>query len=382
MLHSRRRTLRRRILAGTVVLVLVAAAGGSWLYVRGWPATGLTPANAKASGGSAAVDAAKVSDPPLIVTGADDASAWAARPKPAAAEPLPSRVADEVLKPTGPLGLISNTPDGQGKKEPAPPTTAPAAAEAQRSDNPAIEAARRKYSDGKLVDARHDLNALLQQSLTGADQAEVRRLLTTLADETIFSRRRLADDPLVDQYTVQGGDVLVRIGQEYKVPSDILMRINGIKDERLLRADQKIKVLRGPFHARIQRSDFRLDVYLQDLYVKSFRVALGADQGTPLGVWRVKERLSNPTYYPPASSDKKRIIPPSDPENPLGGYWIALEGVDGEAVGHTGYGIHGTNDPDSIGKAVSLGCVRLHNEDVAILYSLLLPNQSTVTILP
>ena len=76
------------------------------------------------------------------------------------------------------------------------------------------------------------------------------------------------------------------------------MRINGIRDARNLRADQTIKVLKGPFNVRIYSSEFRLDVYLQDLYLRSYRVALGADQGTPMGVWRVKERLDNPHVLP------------------------------------------------------------------------------------
>ena len=46
------------------------------------------------------------------------------------------------------------------------------------------------------------------------------------------------------------------------------------------------------------------------------------------------------------------------------------------------YGIHGTIEPESIGKAVSLGCIRMHNDDVAALFRLMLPGRSTVTILP
>jgi lipoprotein-anchoring transpeptidase ErfK/SrfK len=125
-----------------------------------------------------------------------------------------------------------------------------------------------------------------------------------------------------------------------------------------------------------------MDVYLGELYVRSYRVGLGTENGTPEGVWKVKDRLENPTYYPPASATDKRIIAPDDPNNPLGKRWIGLVGMEGDAVGHDGYGIHGTIDPDSIGKAVSLGCIRMHNEDVAFLYKLMTPGRSTVTILP
>ena len=255
-------------------------------------------------------------------------------------------------------------------------------ADTRASDNPTIEAARRQYAAGKLIEARHALNALLSRNLSRTEQAEVRELLGKIADETIFSKRRLPDDPLVSAYTVQSGDVLVRIGNHHDVPAEALMRINGIRDARNLRADQTIKVVKGPFNVRIYSSEFRLDVYLQDLYLRSYRVALGADQGTPTGVWRVKERLDNPRITPHrrprTNASSPPTIRPTRSAN-AGSGWRASEG---DAKGRFGYGIHGTIEPESIGKAVSLGCVRMHNEDVAFLYDLMQPGKSTVTILP
>ncbi len=249
-----------------------------------------------------------------------------------------------------------------------------------------IAAAIAKLESGKTIEARHELNALLsagsQGKLSAADAAEVRARLSKLANDTIFSRRIVSGDPLVETYTVQPGDRLIHIARKYEVPHEILMEINGIRDATTIRAGQKLKVVRGPFHARIHKSEFRLDVYVGELYVRSYPVGLGMDDGTPEGVWRVRDRLENPTYYPSASAVDKRIIPPDDPTNPLGEYWIGLEGIAGAAVGHEGYGIHGTIEPDSIGKAVSLGCVRMHNEDVALLFKMLLPGKSTVTVGP
>lgn len=51
-----------------------------------------------------------------------------------------------------------------------------------------------------------------------------------------------------------------------------------------------------------------------------------------------------------------------NPGGPFGVRWLGLS--------ISGYGIHGTNDPSSIGKAVSHGCVRLHNANVIELYNL------------
>jgi lipoprotein-anchoring transpeptidase ErfK/SrfK len=46
------------------------------------------------------------------------------------------------------------------------------------------------------------------------------------------------------------------------------------------------------------------------------------------------------------------------------------------------YGIHGTNDENSIGKSESLGCIRMHNADIALIFDLLVDGKSTVVIKP
>ena len=68
---------------------------------------------------------------------------------------------------------------------------------------------------------------------------------------------------------------------------------------------------------------------------------------------------------------------PGGPENPLGAraMYLYANGVD------TLYRIHGTNDPSSIGKAMSSGCVRMLNQDIADLY-LRVPIGSKVIVLP
>ena len=111
--------------------------------------------------------------------------------------------------------------------------------------------------------------------------------------------------------------------------------------------------------------------------VTHFKVGLGQDNGTPNGRWVVKNKLTNPTYYPPRGGD---IISADDPQNPLGERWIGLAGIEGDAVGQLRYGIHGTNEPDTIGKNASMGCVRLHNKDVDLLFDLLIEKQSHVDV--
>ncbi|MEW6252232.1 MAG: L,D-transpeptidase family protein [Planctomycetota bacterium] len=270
----------------------------------------------------------------------------------------------------------------------APPTSTPATGPAEgRASDDSIRArelagARKLIDDGKLLEARDRLDALFKRDLADSDAEAVRVLLARVADETVFSRKAGQSDPLLDTYEVQSGDRLTEIAREREVPWEAVALLSGVSNPSNLRAGQKLRIPKGTFHVKLYKSKFRLDIYLNDLYLRSYRVGLGADDGTPEGIWRVKNRLTNPRYFPSASATDKRIIEPDDPNNPLGEYWIGLEGLEGNAVGQEGYGIHGTIDPDSIGKNFSLGCIRMLNEEVAVLYKLVQPGRSLVTVFP
>jgi lipoprotein-anchoring transpeptidase ErfK/SrfK len=358
---------------------------GWWFWPRGDAGTAQVSGAAREAAIGAADDSLEPGVPEAVVI---------------EAEPIPPKP-DEVLTPIGADRQAAPDSPAEDAEEPAEETTAPTVARDAEDDdpqelpgapdedtgerlsaNPRINASLQRYQAGKVNEARQELNRMLAISRDRAEQAELRQHLRQIADATVFARDQRTGDPLVDTYTIEDGDYLINIGRQYKVPYEVIMLINGITNPTGIRAGQKIKVPRGPFHAKIHTTEFRMDVYLQDLYLRSFPVGLGADRGTPKGTWVVKERLPNPTYYPPASAEQKRIIPPDDPTNPLGEHWIGLQGTGGDAAGREGYGIHGTIDPGSIGKAVSLGCVRMHNRDVEYLYKLLMPGHSTVATLP
>jgi lipoprotein-anchoring transpeptidase ErfK/SrfK len=141
-----------------------------------------------------------------------------------------------------------------------------------------------------------------------------------------------------------------------------------------------IKVINGPFHARVYRSTFTMDLYLQNTYIKSFLVGLGkAGMETPIGRWRAKEggKLIQPIWTDPVSG---KTYHPEDPDYPLGSRWIGLEGLEGAAVGKMGFAIHGTKNPEQIGTPGSQGCIRLHNGDAIQVYNLMMPGQSLVDV--
>lgn len=248
---------------------------------------------------------------------------------------------------------------------------------------------------GHFLAARADLSgALLSGKLQGEQEIDARRRATDLAEYTILSRKIVEGDPYTLRYTVQAGDKLQHV-ERYKlklhVPWQILLRINGIADARKVRAGQTMKMLRGPCHAIVTKSAFTLDLYLQrddlpKVFVKRLRVGLGKNGTTPVGAWRVAlgKKMERAPWNPPPNSPNKRKILWDEPGYPLGakGYWISLEGTDENTRLEEGYGIHGTNDPASIGKAESLGCIRLADPDIELAYSLLYEKWSTVEIRP
>jgi lipoprotein-anchoring transpeptidase ErfK/SrfK len=109
----------------------------------------------------------------------------------------------------------------------------------------------------------------------------------------------------------------------------------------------------------IDKSENTLTVLLNDTPVFKFPVATGYTVAlTPEGEFKIVTKVKNPWYLP-------KNIPGGDAKNPLGKRWLGLNvpGTDGYQ-----YGIHGTNQPSSIGQRVSQGCIRMRNEDVEWLF--------------
>jgi lipoprotein-anchoring transpeptidase ErfK/SrfK len=88
-------------------------------------------------------------------------------------------------------------------------------------------------------------------------------------------------------------------------------------------------------------------------------------------------KLKNPKWWGVEGEPAREA---GDPLNPLGKFWIGLQGTEGDAVGKEGFGIHGTIEPDSIGKETSHGCIRLINENVEQVYQMLVDGKSTIIV--
>jgi hypothetical protein len=294
-------------------------------------------------------------------------------------------------------------PDPQARQEPTAgqpaPIAVPVPADAPRAGTPQLLPATGNQADAaagaaiaealalvraqpsQIIEARNQLNKVLLMALTPEQRETVKSEMAKLANDWLFGPAAFGGDTLCDTYLVKRGDLLDIIGRRFKVPYEFLMRINRIPRPQALQAGRALKVVKGPFHAKVYRSQFVLDLYLQDTYVRSFKVGLGKPgYETPVGLWRVQEggKLIQPAWTDP---DTGRLYKASDPDYPLGSRWIALEGIAGAAKDRTGFAIHGTKDPEQIGAAGSRGCIRMYNGDAVLMYNLLVPIYSQIEVL-
>ncbi len=117
----------------------------------------------------------------------------------------------------------------------------------------------------------------------------------------------------------------------------------------------------------INKKENLLYFYKLGNLVKAYPIATGKeDSFTPEGTFRIVNKVP----YPKGK----------DPDSQLGARWMGLSvpynkdkraTQDLRAPRGLKYGIHGTNEPESIGKHVSAGCIRLNNEDVSELYDMI-----------
>lgn len=284
---------------------------------------------------------------------------------------------------------------GHATPLPASPGTATDNAPSAAPSRPAMSAegvsaalhdGKTQLDAGNLLEARTLLNSALQSGkLSDADDAQAKAMLAQISKVVFFSPRVFPKDTYAGTFKVPPGGVLAKIGATYNVTWELLSRINNISP-RSLRAGQTIKVINGPFHAVVNKKEFTLDVYLKalpgqpgSLYVTTLGVGLGKDDSTPTGLWQVQQggKLKNPKFWGVADL---KPVEAGDPNNPLGHYWIALTGLHGNALGQQSYGIHGTNEPNTIGTQASHGCIRLRDADIELVYALLVDGKSTVLV--
>lgn len=176
-------------------------------------------------------------------------------------------------------------------------------------------------------------------------------------------------------YTIQEGDTLIDIAKRFKTTVESIQKSNKLDPANpTIFPGKTLYIYTGKWSIKVSKSKFRLYLYDGDSIFKIYNVGIGRQGRTPSGVFKITVKQKEPVWY-----NEGRAIPFGSKKNVLGTRWMALKPVGNTNKNFRGYGIHGTWEPKTIGKKASNGCIRMTNDNVNELYSIL-PYQTEVTI--
>ncbi len=261
-----------------------------------------------------------------------------------ASEPVPA-TAPLNSPATPPAAAVSATPVA------APSTVPPTPAD----PGPALLAQALELKQaGKWPEARSKGLEALEQTSREDTRAEAEKMLSEIGIELLMTPRPM---PEKSDYTVAAGDSLDKIARKHGTTVELLQKSNNLRGP-LIRQGDRLRVFSGAWAIRVNKTRNDLVLTLNGKFFKRYRVGTGEFSKTPVGEFKIVDRIAQPTWWHPDG----RTIPYGDPENLLGTHWLALD--------IRGYGLHGTWEPDTIGRQASMGCVRLVNTDIEELYTL------------
>jgi hypothetical protein len=167
--------------------------------------------------------------------------------------------------------------------------------------------------------------------------------------------------------------ICAKLRREQKVATTprFLELVNDVSASRL-RAGTQLKVPTEAMSVLVDKSEFRLYLLLGGVFLKDYRVGTGRDERTPEGRFKIEAKTKNPQWTDPETAKVHRF---GEAGHIIGSRWMGFSGDHGR----TGFGIHGTTEPGSIGRAESAGCVRMGKDDVEELFDLV-PQGSEVVV--
>ncbi|MDD5634817.1 MAG: L,D-transpeptidase family protein [Candidatus Omnitrophica bacterium] len=158
-------------------------------------------------------------------------------------------------------------------------------------------------------------------------------------------------------YVVKSGDTLNGISKKFNVTVGLIKKVNKLEKDSIY-IGQKLKISVSTFSIIVDKAKNILILKKDGQVFKTYQVATGRNNSTPVGVFTIVDKMIEPAWTKPGVG----IIKPGDKEYELGARWMPIS--------VKGYGIHGTNDDTLIGKQATSGCVRMHNADVIELYDI------------
>lgn len=216
--------------------------------------------------------------------------------------------------------------------------------------------------DGELPKAQQILRLIYNEYIDYERIEEVQRELEMINMRIIFSN---TPSPSAVIHEVVKGDTLGELAKKYGTTIELIKRSNNL-NSNIIRIGQKLRIWQGRFNIFVDKSQNILILKEGDNVIKVYNVSTGKNNSTPVGSFKITSKLTDPVWF-----NKGVVVPPESPANVLGSRWLGFD--------IPGYGIHGTVEPDRIGEQVTAGCVRMRNQEVEELYSII-PIGTEVTI--
>jgi lipoprotein-anchoring transpeptidase ErfK/SrfK len=185
----------------------------------------------------------------------------------------------------------------------------------------------------------------------------------------VFTRLSVPTRAVLMASAVLAGFLLAPAAHANTAPADGVVLVPEAKAETVMPKFKRgrivdFKTRQKPGSIVIVTREHALYYILGNGKAVKYRVATAKRGFEWSGTNTVSAKVKWPSWSPPAAMRKRRPELPSymagGPENPLGARAIYL--------GSSIYRIHGTNEPASIGKSASSGCIRMHNADVSELF--------------
>ena len=168
-------------------------------------------------------------------------------------------------------------------------------------------------------------------------------------------------------YVVQRGDSLARIAGRFRkenlaVEDGTLAVLNRIHNPNAIQVGQKLKVPVAPIVGVLEKRSFTFAIYVGEHLLRLYRVGHGKHDGTPVTEFTVAEKQPQPQWTAPDGN----VYPYGHPSNILGEYFVKFT-----HASYSGFGAHGTPQPETIGTMSSAGCIRMYADDIAELFRIL-----------
>lgn len=216
---------------------------------------------------------------------------------------------------------------------------------------------------GSLLDIKNVYQELINNFPASNEVMDWQKKVEDINMKLLFSSILTPKSTL---YEIKPGDTLVKIAKEFKTTPELIAKSNNLAGDKIF-SGKKIKIWSAPLSILIDKSQNILMLKSDEEIIKTYIVSTGTNNSTPVGTYKIVNKLANPTWFKTGA-----VVPANSPENVLGTRWLGFD--------LSGYGIHGTVEPQNLGKQVTQGCVRMANQEVEELY-MIVPQNTEVTII-